>query len=146
MWSCFPDRAEDFAGRLERECARHIIEITYDSPFASGPKWKNSRQVPVDPGILPQPAARASGVRQLAALDELVETRPKAETVAAAGRSAALDQRRPVLDPAAGAGNEMHFDAPRPLLEAAVDLAARETDARHRRRLEVATEQVRTRL
>jgi hypothetical protein len=44
------------------------------------------------------------------------------------------------------AGDETAFDASRPLLKAAVDLAAREADALHRRRADVTTEQVLARL
>jgi hypothetical protein len=80
--------------------------------------------------------------RQLPILDEIVESSPEQrlpripvdQLRSIAGVPFAI--RLPV------AGDEMPFDAPRPLLKAAVDLAAREADALHRRRTDVSTEQV----
>jgi hypothetical protein len=88
----------------------------------------------------------ANFARQLTILDEIVESRPEQRLP-----RMPVDQLRSLIGvPFAirlpAAGDEMPFDAPRPLLKAAVDLAAREADALHRRRTDVTTEQVLARL
>jgi len=84
--------------------------------------------------------------RQLAVLDEIVETSPEQRLP-----RMPVDQLRSITGvPFAirlpASGNEVPFDAPRPLLKAAVDLAAREADALHLSRANITTEQVLARL
>jgi hypothetical protein len=88
----------------------------------------------------------ANFARQLTILDEVVESRPEQRLP-----RMPVDQLRSITGVSfvirlPAAGDEMPFDAPRPLLKAAVDLAAREADALHRRRADVTTEQVLARL
>jgi hypothetical protein len=94
-------------------------------------------------------AARRSDTnfaRQLAILDELAEDRAELRLP-----RMPVDQLRsldgvPFAIRLPAAGNDLPFDAPRPLLKAAVDLAAREAAALHRRQADVTTEQVLARL
>jgi superfamily II DNA or RNA helicase len=88
----------------------------------------------------------ANFARQLSVLDEVVERSPEQRL-----SRLPVDQLRsisgvPFSIQSPAAGNEMHFDAPRPLLKAAVDLAAREAAALHRRQADITTEQVLGRL
>jgi hypothetical protein len=88
----------------------------------------------------------ANFARQLSVLEEIVERSPEQRL-----SRLPVDQLRSIsgvpfsIQPPA-AGNEMHFDAPRPLLKAAVDLAARQAAALHRRQADITTEQVLGRL
>jgi hypothetical protein len=84
--------------------------------------------------------------RQLAVLDEIVETRPEQRLP-----RMPVDELRsitgvPFVIRLPASGSEVPFDASRPLLKAAVDLAAREADALHQSRANVTTEQVLARL
>jgi len=84
--------------------------------------------------------------RQLKVLEEILETGPEKRVP-----RIPVDQLRSITGvPFAihlpASGNETPFDAPRPLLKAAIDLAAREAAALHRRRADVTTEQVLARL
>jgi superfamily II DNA or RNA helicase len=84
--------------------------------------------------------------RQLKVLEEILETGPEKRLP-----RMPVDQLRSITGvPFAihlpTSGNETPFDAPRPLLKAAIDLAAREAAALHRRRTDVTTEQVLARL
>jgi hypothetical protein len=90
--------------------------------------------------------AEPNFARQLTILDEIVDERAEIRLP-----RMPVDQLRsltgvPFTISLPASGNEVHFDAPRPLLRAAVDLAAREAAALHRRRAEVTTEQVLGRL
>jgi hypothetical protein len=99
--------------------------------------------------ILSMQAARRSDTnfaRQLAILDELAEDRAELRLP-----RMPVDQLRsldgvPFAIRLPAAGNDLPFDAPRPLLKAAVDLAAREAAALHRRQADITTEQVLARL
>jgi hypothetical protein len=99
--------------------------------------------------ILSMQAARRSDAnfaRQLAILDELAEDRAELRLP-----RMPVDQLRslagvPFEIRLPAAGNDVPFDAPRPLLKAAVDLAAREAAALHRRQADITTEQVFARL
>jgi hypothetical protein len=99
--------------------------------------------------ILSMQAARrgeANFARQLAILDELAEDRAELRLP-----RMPVDQLRsvdgvPFEIRLPAAGNDVPFDAPRPLLKAAVDLAAREAAALHRRQADITTEQVLGRL
>jgi hypothetical protein len=84
--------------------------------------------------------------RQLAILDEIAEN-----SVEQRLPRMPVDQLRsldgvPFVIRLPAAGNDLPFDAPRPLLKAAVDLAAREAAALHRRQADITTEQVLARL
>jgi hypothetical protein len=88
----------------------------------------------------------ANFARQLTILNEIVESSAEKRLP-----RMPVDQLRSITGvPFAirlpAAGDEVAFDAPRPLLKAAVDLAAREADALHRRRADVTSEQVLARL
>jgi hypothetical protein len=95
--------------------------------------------------ILSMQAARrgeANFARQFDILDELAEERPELrlprmpvdQLCSLSGAGVPFVIRLPA------AGNDVPYDTPRPLLKAAVDLAAREAAALHRRRAEVTTE------
>jgi hypothetical protein len=93
-----------------------------------------------------QRAHRGKRTSPVTILDEIVES-----SVEQRLPRMPVDQLRsltgvPFAIPLPVAGDEAAFDAPRPLLKAAVDLAAREADALHRRRTDVTTEQVLVRL
>jgi hypothetical protein len=82
----------------------------------------------------------ANFARQLAVLDDIVKNSAEQRLP-----RMPVDQLRsltgvPFAIPLPASGNEISFDAPRPLLKAAVDIAAREADALHRRRADVTTE------
>lgn len=88
----------------------------------------------------------ANFARQLTILDDLAETRHEIRLP-----GIPVDQLRaisgvPFEIRLPTAGSEIPFDASRPLLKAAVDRAAREADALHRRQGEITTEQVLARL
>ncbi len=88
----------------------------------------------------------ANFARQLAVLDEIVE-RSAEQRLARLPVDQLLSVKGvPFQIQLPAAGSETHYDAPRPLLRAAVDLAAGEADALHRRPAEVTTEQVLARL
>ncbi len=99
--------------------------------------------------ILSMQAARrgeANFARQLDILDELAADRAELRLP-----RMPVDQLRslpgvPFVIRLPAAGNDVPFDAPRPLLKAAVDLAAREAAALHRRQSDITTEQVLARL
>jgi superfamily II DNA or RNA helicase len=90
--------------------------------------------------------SETSFARQLAILDEIAKERVELRLPGLPVDQLCTLSGVPFSIRPPAAGNEMHFDAPRPLLKAAVDLAAREADALHRRRAEVTTEQVLRRL
>jgi superfamily II DNA or RNA helicase len=99
--------------------------------------------------ILSMQAARrgeTNFARQLAVLDELAEDRAELRLP-----RMPVDQLRslsgvPFEIRLPAAGTDVPLDAPRPLLKAAVDLAAREAAALHRRQADITTEQVLARL
>jgi hypothetical protein len=81
-----------------------------------------------------------SFARQLNILDEITKERAELRLPRMPVDQLRLVSGVPFSIPLPATGTEMHFDAPRPLLKAAVDLAAREADALHRRRAEVTTD------
>jgi hypothetical protein len=53
IWFYFPVLAVGFRGQPIREFARQVVGIASILAVVAGPDGENSRQTPVDPGILP---------------------------------------------------------------------------------------------
>ena len=88
----------------------------------------------------------ANFARQLAVLDELVESRPEQRLPRMPVNQLRSLAGVPFVIRLPAAGDEVAFDAPRPLLKAAVDLAAREAAALHQRQADITTQQILSRL